>query len=90
MKAWPRGWRIDGVRETRTKPAAFDDRNGESIMAARNRPSRNLWIIAALVVATAALLAWLVGLGGGMPGGGVADVGVAPPPGRPAPAAGGS
>lgn len=58
-------------------------------MAAHNLPNRNLWIIAALVVASVAVLAWILDAGGGL-GGNVADVSVAPPPGSEAAAAGGS
>lgn len=56
-------------------------------MATRNPSNRNLWIIAALVVLSAAMLAWLVG-SGGLPGASVADVSVAPPPGQSAAQAG--
>lgn len=58
-------------------------------MAARNPSNRNLWIIAALVALSAAMLAWFVG-SGGLPGASVADVSVAPPPGPAAVQAGGT
>lgn len=58
-------------------------------MAVRNSSSRNLWIIAALVVVTVAVLAWWLNSGVGVPGSNVADVSVAPPiGGDAAPAAG--
>lgn len=49
-------------------------------MAARNPSNRNLWVIAALVALSAALLAWFIG-SGSLPGAGVSDISVAPPPG---------
>lgn len=58
-------------------------------MAARNPSNRNLWIIAALVVCSAAVLAWFAG-SGSLPGASVAEVGIAPPPGPVTAQAGGS
>ena len=50
-------------------------------MAARNLSNRNLWIIAALVAATVALLGWALGSGVDFFGNEVADVGVEAAPG---------
>ncbi|MBB1497401.1 hypothetical protein [Paracoccus sp. MC1862] len=50
-------------------------------MAALNPTNRNLWIIAALVAAAAAVLAWFLDFGAGAPAGGIADVSVAELPG---------
>lgn len=49
-------------------------------MARRNLFNRNLFIIAALVVGTAALLGWMLASGRGLPDPSVAEVGVAPAP----------
>lgn len=58
-------------------------------MATRNPSNRNLWIIAALVVLSAAILAGFLG-SGSLPGASVADVGIAPPPGPVTAQAGGT
>lgn len=49
-------------------------------MAAVNRSNRNLWIIVALVLVAVAVLAWVLGSRGGLPGGDIADVSVEPAP----------
>lgn len=46
-----------------------------------NPANRNLWIIAALVGVTAALLVWFLNSGAGAPGSDVAKVSVEAPPG---------
>ena len=50
-------------------------------MAARDPSNRNLWIIGALVLLAAGVLAWFLNSPAGSAGGDIADVSVEAPPG---------